>query len=286
MKTRLAALALVMAFAVVGYALLLHRSTTVDFPGERRFGQAVADQGDLQVYVEPLSINAVADSMQVRVTASFGKSADDSQPSRPDRDFSLVMGHDDTIERVELHAHQAAPATTIELDLNDGDVKDYPLDAYRVGLWIRGLAPPDAPEAKRVSLPMSVTVWERVLGFRLRASEQPAGAAGGVKLSIDIRRSFSIAFFVLAAYGAMVVLACGALTIGTLTFLGVRKPEATMMGALAGVVFALPTLRNALPGGAPLGVTADTYVFLWAELAAVLAIGLLIATWARFGPRP
>ena len=59
-----------------------------------------------------------------------------------------------------------------------------------------------------------------------------------------------------------------------------------MMGALAGVVFALPTLRNALPGGAPLGVTADTYVFLWAELAAVLAIGLLIATWARFGPRP
>jgi Domain of unknown function (DUF4436) len=69
-------------------------------------------------------------------------------------------------------------------------------------------------------------------------------------------------------------------------FLGVRKPEATLMGALAGVVFALPALRNALPGAAPLGVNADIFVFLWAELAAVLAVTLLIATWARSGPRP
>jgi hypothetical protein len=93
-------------------------------------------------------------------------------------------------------------------------------------------------------------------------------------------------FFALTAYGAMAMLACGALTIGTLAFLRVRRAEPTLISAVGALVFALPALSNALPGGAPLGVYGDIFVFLWAELAAVLAFVLLVATWARVGPRP
>ncbi len=93
-------------------------------------------------------------------------------------------------------------------------------------------------------------------------------------------------FFALAIYAAMVVLAIGSATIGTLTLLAVRRPEATLLGAMGAIIFALPALRNALPGGAPLGVWADEFVFLWAELAAVISLSLMIATWARAGPRP
>jgi Domain of unknown function (DUF4436) len=45
-------------------------------------------------------------------------------------------------------------------------------------------------------------------------------------------------------------------------------------------------LRNALPGSPPLGVAADMWVFLWAELATVLALALVVFKWAKAGPRP
>ncbi len=38
--------------------------------------------------------------------------------------------------------------------------------------------------------------------------------------------------------------------------------ETTLSGSLAAIVFALPVLRNALPGSPPLGVEADMWVFL------------------------
>jgi hypothetical protein len=83
-----------------------------------------------------------------------------------------------------------------------------------------------------------------------------------------------------------VVLACCALAVGILTFADVRRPEPTLIGALAAMAFALPVLRNALPGSPPLGVEADIWVFLWAELAVVLALALLVFRWAKAGPRP
>jgi hypothetical protein len=47
----------------------------------------------------------------------------------------------------------------------------------------------------------------------------------------------------------------------------------------------MPVLRNALPGAPPLGVRADMFVFLWAEVAAVIGIALVTLDWARTGPR-
>jgi hypothetical protein len=82
------------------------------------------------------------------------------------------------------------------------------------------------------------------------------------------------------------VLGCCALAIGVLTFTDVRRAEATLIGALAAITFALPVLRNALPGSPPLGVAADMWVFLWTELAAVLALALLVFKWSKAGPSP
>ena len=84
----------------------------------------------------------------------------------------------------------------------------------------------------------------------------------------------------------MVVLACCALVIGILTFIDLRQPEGTLIGALAAIAFALPVLRNALPGSPPLGVAADMWVFLWTELAVVLSLALVTFKWARIGPGP
>ena len=51
----------------------------------------------------------------------------------------------------------------------------------------------------------------------------------------------------------MIVLAGCALVVGVLTFIDVRQPDATLIAALAAIIFALPVFRNALPGSPPLG---------------------------------
>jgi hypothetical protein len=79
----------------------------------------------------------------------------------------------------------------------------------------------------------------------------------------------------------MLVLAFCALAIGILTFADMCRPEATLIGALAAIAFALPVLRNAMPGSPPLGVAADMWVFLWTELAVVFALVLMVFRWAK-----
>ena len=76
------------------------------------------------------------------------------------------------------------------------------------------------------------------------------------------------------------------LTIGSLVFVGVRQIEVTLIGALGAMIFALPALRNALPGAPPLGVRADIFIFFWAELGAIIALCLFIAAWVREGAQP
>jgi Domain of unknown function (DUF4436) len=104
-------------------------------------------------------------------------------------------------------------------------------------------------------------------------------------LTTTITRTNAFVLFALCAYGAMIVLAGCALVVGVLTFIDVRQPDATLIAALAAIIFALPVFRNALPGSPPLGVEADMWVFLWTELVAVLALVLLVYKWARTGPR-
>ncbi|MGA7085071.1 MAG: DUF4436 family protein, partial [Pseudolabrys sp.] len=62
-------------------------------------------------------------------------------------------------------------------------------------------------------------------------------------------------------YSAMLVMMVCALTISSLVFLGLRRIEVTLIGALGAMIFALPALRNALPGAPPLGVRADILIF-------------------------
>ena len=278
-------LAAISVLAILTYLLLLWASPGLDHPVERTFN-ASAGGDHVQLYLELVGIEAVRSAIQVRLSIEPHGLAIDAKSMLPDRDLILNTAHDKRGERITVHAQQPMQTTSIELDLYGGDVADYPLDAYHASLSIQCLDASGLSGAQPSLLPVDVTVWERVLGFRVRTSEQTVGASGEGRLTFRIRRSSATVFFALAAYGAMVVLACVAATVGTLTFLGVRRPEATLMGAMGAIVFALPALRNTLPGGPPLGVAGDVLVFLWAELAAVIALVLLVAAWARSGPSP
>ena len=188
---------------------------------------------------------------------------------RPKPGLTLLVTHDRTVEEVELAAPDHIASSTFEIDLNDGTVAHYPLDAYRAQFGVQLL---DGRSSLR--LPVRVTMWEGALGYNLHTTNQPRTGPEDVELTTTIARSGAFALFGLCAYAAMVVLGVCALAVGVLTFIDVRRAETTLIGSLAAIAFALPVLRNALPGSPPLGVEADMWVFLWAELGAVLALAL------------
>jgi hypothetical protein len=282
LKMRFLAVGIALIALTAGYLLMLSRFKVSELPGEQHFGAADPVEPAGEVYLEPIGIDAPNDAMQVRaylmpsVTAS--KSAHDAASKR---DLTLLVTHDKTIEEVRLAVADHMATSTFEVDLSEGSVSRYPLDSYVAQLGVQLM---DGTSSLR--LPARVTIWEGVLGYSLHTRSESGADPDDVELTIAIARSGGFALFALCAYSAMVVLAGCALAVGITTFAGLRQAEATLIGALAAIAFALPVLRNAMPGSPPLGVEADMWVFLWTELAVVLALALLVYTWARAGPGP
>jgi hypothetical protein len=260
------------------YLAVLRHFRVSELPSEQHFGAADPVVPAAEVYLEAISIDALNDAMQVRASLSRSVSESDSAPNR---DLRLLVGHDKTREELNLAAADHTASSTFEVDLNEGSVAHYPLDSYVARLGVQLV---DGKSSAR--LPARVTMWDGLLGYNLHTTSQPGPDPNIVQLTIAIARSGAFALFALCAYGAMIVLGCCAIVVGVLTFTNVRPAETTLIGSLAAFAFALPVLRNALPGSPPLGVEADMWVFLWTELVVVLVLALVIFKWAKSGPKP
>ncbi|MEJ0096060.1 MAG: DUF4436 family protein [Methylocella sp.] len=273
-------LAVVIAYVAMAYGLdVASVPTEVKLAGGDR-------PADLGVYVWPQSIDVVNATMQLRVDFTPQDGLRGDRIDAPDRDLRVMVSDGRNVHEVAFKAQQPMASLSTDLDLASGAFVYYPFDRYQAQLRITtaaALAGDSAPPP----LTQAVTVWQGMAGFVLTAALGKSEAGTGESsLTIDARRSDAIIFFALAAYGAMAVLGLGSFAIGALVFLRRRKLDIPLIGALAAMVFAVPALRTALPGAPPLGGRADMLVFLWAVLAAVIGLLLLIGTWAAEGPRP
>jgi hypothetical protein len=278
---RLLGLGAVLVALTAGYAVMVRQFDVTELPLERHFGvtDKVVPAGE--IYIEPLSIDALNDAMQVRASLLPGISESKNARTASDHDLTLLVSHDNTVEEIKLAAGDHIASSTFEVDLNEGSVTRYPFDSYSARLGVQLL---DSKSSLR--LPARVTMWEGALGYNLHTADRPGPEPDDIQLTTTITRSGAFSLFALCAYGAMLVLGCCAIAVGALTFTNVRPAETSLIGSLAAIAFALPVLRNALPGSPPLGVAADMWVFLWAELATVLALALVVFKWAKAGPGP
>jgi hypothetical protein len=262
------------------YGIILARFDLSRQPGEAELG-APKGKARVALYVQPIQIDVVNESMQVRISVV---PPSDAKVTIADRDFLLTIQRGGQVERVQIQAGQLLPEISLGFDLHEGDVRDYPLDRY-VSLMTLA-ASERAQDGNEKSLPIHVTAWEGVLGFDVKAKSVTSQRSEELQLQFAVSRTGADSFFGVAMYGAMLMMMLCALIIGSLVFIGIRRIEVALVGALAAVIFALPALRNALPGAPPLGVRADVFIFFWAELGAVVALCLFIAAWARQGASP
>ncbi|MFE0754515.1 DUF4436 family protein [Inquilinus sp. NPDC058860] len=276
-------LAVLLAGCAIAYILILARFDVSSAPAETEFG-APAGEARVRLYVQPIEVDPVNDSVQMRISVTPDPSLASAATATADHDFLIRIKRGKQIEHVQIGAGQPLPEVTFEFDLEDGNVRDYPLDRYGSAMTLA--ASERNPDDSEAPLPIRVTVWEGLLGYTVKAQQAAAETAGDLQLQFAIRRTGAVSFFGIAIYGAIVVMALCALVIGGLVFIGMRRIEVTLAGALGAVIFALPALRSALPGTPPLGVRADILIFFWAEIGAIIAFCLFVSAWARRGPRP
>ena len=276
---RAAALIALILVVTASYLIVLARFDLAQTPRERVFAALPETPDKLRLYLDPVSIDPTDDSLQLRLYVTPGEGLLGRAGDTLDRDVTLTTINEGNREQRRFRAEEAIVPATLQLDLDDGSVVAYPFDRYRLNLRLQAT---DA--AANVPIVLETTVWEQLLGYKMRSERVGPQQPGEISLVVDIRRADAQIFFALAAYLSMAVVACCALAISGFVFVGQRKVEAALTCALGPMVFALPALRNALPGAPPLGVRADLAVFLWAELAVVLALALFVFCWARQRP--
>jgi len=282
---RAIALAVFVTLFLIAYGVMLAQLDMTKAPGEAALG-APADAASVRLYLQPTQIDPINQTIQIRISLLPSAAAADATMIA-DRSYLLRIRRDEHIEQIVAKAGEPLPEATFEFDLGHGNVRDYPFDRYVASTILSASALSTAgADLRTAPLMIHAKVWEGLFGFTVTARLRPTQNPDDLALEFSFERTGAVMFFSLAIYGAIFVVAICALLISSLVFVGVRKIEVPFVGALGAMIFALPVLRNALPGTPPLGVRGDILIFFWAELGAIIALCLFVAAWMRRGAAP
>jgi hypothetical protein len=275
-----ASLAILAVVYVAAFAIV---RTDVRF-AEETFASPIGADAPLDIYIDVTTIDPVRQSMELRIDVANGPGAHGTHYfGRLSRDVELRVSDGEVEQDFLLRRGQPLTSSVFSAGLQ-GAVGRYPFDRYTASIVVSAAEPAGMNAGK--AIPVRITIWEGVQGWFLRVMNRSGPGAEELTLAYDAHRPVALVCFSCVIYGLMVLIAVCAVAIGTLTFVGVRRIEVTLVGALTAMVFTLPVLRNTLPGAPPLGIPADIFILLLAEIAAIVGLTLLVTAWVQRGPKP
>src|SRR5262249_11159425 len=131
---RLAGSGMILILVIVGYVTSLRYFQVSEIPGERDLGAKSAGGPIPQIYIQPISIDALNDTMQLRVSVAPSGTLYGERLAPTERRLRLVLTHDRAVEEIRVEPNDRPPTGSFEIDLNGGSVADYPLDSYHADL--------------------------------------------------------------------------------------------------------------------------------------------------------
>jgi hypothetical protein len=156
----------------------------------------------------------------------------------------------------------------------DGDSVRYPFDTYDGRLRVGALL---GPSDDYVPLPTDVSLTAALDEFA--ASAEASSTENAFDVAVDLsRRAASIiwvVFFMFIAWA--IAIGCAAIMWWVVVY-NFENPF-WCFALFASVLFALPTLRNALPGSPRYGVLVDWSAFYWAIGIVALSLILALVVW-------
>lgn len=242
-----------------------------------------SDQGVI-VTLDPSSVDPLAG------TATIHLAFDAQGTDFIDENGRLVQGTRITItgaagvQEMRFPAGGAARAMDAVIGL-DGEFARYPFDEYTGSFFINV----DTYEMRSGviettgDVPVGMQATQKGVNGWDTTFELPTGFETGLSAvaNVTYQRAFSTQVFAFVLIGLAAILALLTLWVALMVFTTRRRVEVTFLPWTAGVIFALPLLRNYLPNSPPIGAAIDVYVYLWTIVAAVLALVLVVISWAR-----
>ena len=133
----MAAIGTIATLLIVGYISLLHYFHVSEMPIERDLGAKSAVGPIPQIYIEPVNIDTLNDTMQLRISFAPSGTLYGERLAPTGRRLRRVIAHDTAVEEIQIETNARPPTTTFGVDLDEGSVADYPLDSYRADLRVR-----------------------------------------------------------------------------------------------------------------------------------------------------
>lgn len=103
---------------------------------------------------------------------------------------------------------------------------------------------------------------------------------------LELHRSWSTIGISILILVLMVLLTTLSLLTSRSVLNGKKELNIGMAGFLAALLFAMPALRNLLPGAPPIGSWIDILIFFWVEIAVMISLASFVLYWWRKAPPP
>jgi hypothetical protein len=214
-------------------------------------------------------------------------------PFRGEMAVQLVVVPDGTLndngrfaETVTLLVNDAAGATVRTFDagaasgrtdavvaLDGTRPTSYPFDSYDAGLFLV------ASTEGEPDLPLSLTVTNGSTNFVADVAGEPEGGLSGARF--ELRRPGNVIAWVVFLAAIWWALAIASIAILWQVVMWHEELQFWIYGFLIGVLFALPPLRDNLPGAPPRGSLIDYAAFYWAVGIVALCLVLSVLVWTR-----
>eukprot|EP01037_Dinobryon_pediforme_P012920 gene12920-13021_t len=246
------------------------------------FGVAADTPNRLDVHLEMLDLDAARLTAMVRVSVVPSGGLRGMRAVAPNKDVQLIVRVGDSVQDLLFRANERMSSIDLPIAIEDGSVLRYPFDRYRSVMRWRAFE--GSPSSRGAEVPLRFYAYESSPAFDGRIQLAKFGTPGDLSLSISASRPVVIRWFASAIFVSMVAVGVSALAIGFMLFTRRRRLEATLLGALCSMMFAVPVMRNALPGAPPLGIAADLIIFLWVELSVVFGLSLGVDTPIKLRP--
>ena len=130
LRRRASLLVTIVVLATAAYVGILTKAELATVPQERSFGTGPNAPQRLKIYLEPLSVDTVDESMQIRVDVAPDGALRGARPDAPNRDLTVILTTDEGVEVRAFRENEPMAPTAIRADLAEGSVMRYPLDRY------------------------------------------------------------------------------------------------------------------------------------------------------------
>ncbi len=173
---------------------------------------------------------------------------------------------------------------TATLQLGGSRLTRYPVDSYKARLVLVVQREEDPGEGRAIegdpkfeNVPIVATVRSSLSDLRVTGSSVPS-EENVLTAKFELERPRTVVAFAIALMGLAWLLALGCVALAWGVLVQAREIPYWCWGFYAGVLFALPQLRNGLPGSPPFGSLIDWSIYYWAlGMVGVSLLALILA---------